>query len=480
MGISYARPPLKDLRWRAPKPAILRAAVFEATRFGANCYQAPPTPFGPFSKEFLINGPVSEDCLFLNIWTAGVHHDLKPVYVFIHGGGFGSGSASLPIYDGRDLASRGVVVVTLNYRLGVFGYLAHPQLTRETGGETSGNYGIQDIIAALQWVQQNISSFGGDPHLVTISGQSAGAAAVQYLLMSKSAQGLFARAVAESGSGMGISPPTLREAEGYGVQFAASANATELKSLRAMGAAELQALATVPPPSEGASARPTIRFAPNIDGEVIAATPDGNAEPLSKTPLLTGYNTDEGNIFGSQTVATAAFERDVRKRYGEFADRALALYPHATDLQSTESWALIARDRYLASMIIFSEQRAKVGQTVYDYVFDHPYPIPDSARFKAFHTAEVPYVFGALHQEVRTFSVLDHQVSTQLQGYWINFMRDGNPNTKGSTAWQPAHANSGIAMELGDHAGSRAAVSSPARLDFFRDYVAHGNTLGLF
>jgi para-nitrobenzyl esterase len=481
LGIPFAKPPVGELRWQAPKPVTPWKKTLETTAFQANCIQSPAKAWGPFSAEFLISGKLSEDCLYLNVWAAPTHRLLKPVYVFIHGGGFGSGSGSIPIYDGRDLAAKGVVVVTINYRVGIMGFLAHPQLSRESQLNTSGNYGLQDIIAALRWVHENIKAFGGDPSLVTIGGQSAGAAAVHDLLMSRPAKGLFARAIAESGSGMGINAPSLQEAEQFGSQFAATVGAADVRALRVMHADELQRLADVPPPSQGAATRPAIRFAPNIDGVIIASAPTAEAMPLSNVPLLTGYNTDEGQIFGAAPSTPDKFESEVRKRYGEFADRALTLYAHGSEGEATESMALISRDRYLASMLIFSETRVRnSGERIYDYVFNHPYPGPESARYKAFHTAEVPYVFGALQQPGRSFDAKDREVSGQLQGYWINFMRAGDPNGAGLPPWSAAGIDSSSAMRLGDNPGPAAAVSTVERLAFFKDYVMHGHSLGLF
>lgn len=468
-GLPFAKPPVGALRWRSPQPPAKWQGVRDASRFSANCYQAPATPFGPYTAEFLIGTDVSEDCLYLNVWTPKGHEKLKPVYLFIHGGGFGSGSASIPIYDGSNLAAKGVVVVTINYRLGVFGYLAHPELTAESQSKTSGDYGIEDIIAALHWVHDNIKVFGGDPDLVTISGQSAGAVAVNDLLMSVPAKGLYARAVAESGSGMGVRTPTLKEAEQTGLNFASSAHADSLKALRALGAAELVKVAH--------SQQPSPRFAPNADGVIIKEAPEAGNQPVAAVPLLTGFNTDEGALFGGLVSTKAAFEDVVRKAFSDYADRVLALYPHADDKQAKESAELLSRDRYMASLVIFSKTRSAAGQKVYNYLFDHAYPIPNSAEFKAFHTAEVPYVFGALKQEGRTFVAADRAVSVAIQASWIQFMKAGDPNGKGFAPWPEAGEAKGEVMELGDHPGLRLCVSSKERFQLFEDFVKSGHAL---
>jgi para-nitrobenzyl esterase len=239
LGIPYAKPPVGALRWRAPQPPGAWRRVREAVRFGPSCYQDPPVPFGPYGPEFLISLPMHEDCLYLNVWTPIGRKGKLPVYVFIPGGAFLSGSGSVPIYNGTNLAAKGVVVVTMNYRLGVFGFLALPALTEESDVASSGNYGLEDVIAALRWVHANIARFGGNRSLVTIAGQSAGAMMVNDLLVSNSAKRLFARAIAESGSGMGTPLMTLREAEHWGMGFQKSAGASNVAQLRALSAAKL-------------------------------------------------------------------------------------------------------------------------------------------------------------------------------------------------------------------------------------------------
>jgi para-nitrobenzyl esterase len=477
LGIPYAKPPVGALRWRAPQPPDAWAQVREAIHFGPSCYQDPPAPFGPYSPEFLISLPVDEDCLYLNVWTPTRRKGKLPVYVFIPGGAFLAGSGSVPIYNGTSLAAKGVVVVTINYRLGVFGFLALPALTRESGIGSSGNYGLEDAIAALRWVHANIARFGGSPSLVTVAGQSAGAMMVNDLLVSSAARGLFARAIAESGAGMGIPLMTLREAEHWGLGFRKAAGAASVAQLRALSAARLQQVASAYQlaareqlqAGEPAAAL-VLLFAPNIDGRLLSADPEGDAHPQSNVPLLTGFNSDE--IAAAPGVTPAAFIARVRKRYGAFAGRFLDLYPHATVAQATESAAILTRDRYMASLLFFSQARAQASaEAIYDYLFDHAYPGSDPAKFGAFHTAEVPYVFGALRQKGRVFSAADYAVSHQLQTYWIAFMRTGDPNADDLPHWPRAGNPQGLVMGLGDHLGARPALSSAARLALFRAYA---------
>ncbi|MBB6254373.1 carboxylesterase/lipase family protein [Nitrospirillum iridis] len=483
LGIPYAQAPVGALRWHDPLPAKAWQGVRDATNAPPACYQGPPGKFGPFTSEFLIQGPVSEDCLYLNVWKPHRADGKLPVLVYIHGGGFGSGSGTIPIYEGGGLASRGAVVVTINYRLGVFGFLAHPDLTKESALRSSGNYSLLDMIEALKWVRANIAQFGGDPANVTIAGQSAGSAAVNDLIMSPLAEGLFQRAVAQSGSGMGIHMPSLAEAEATGVKFAEKMGAKSLAELRAVPADALQQAANVPPPTPGAKpARPTIVFTPNLDAIIVAGDPEDPTAPVaSKVPLLTGFNADEGTLFGNSDLTAADFAALVHERYGQSADRLLAVYPHATDAEARASYKILAQDRYMAGLVLWAQTRAAAsGQSVYVYLYDHPYPASsDGQNFGAFHTAEVPYVMGALDKGGRIFTDRDRAVSGTLQAHWLAFMKKGDPTLPGN-AWSRAVAGAPLVMGLGDTTGPRLGVSSEARFEAFKDYVSSGGKLSLF
>lgn len=264
-GIPFAAPPLGALRWRPPKPVAPWQGVFKADHFGANCMQDEIHELLPWTMEYQPQGPLSEDCLFLNIWTPETKADSKlPVLVYIHGGAFHGGSGNVPVHDGEALAKTGIVVVTINYRLGVLGFFSHPDLTAESDQHTSGNYGLLDQIAALQWVKQNIAAFGGDPAQVTIAGQSAGAFSVQALIASPLAKGLFRAAIAESGLGVGgRSVPTVKEAEKVGSAVAKAAKAKSLRELRALPATTLVKAAIAE----------KFRSTPVIDDWVLPATP---------------------------------------------------------------------------------------------------------------------------------------------------------------------------------------------------------------
>src|SRR5262249_16806396 len=253
-GIPYAAPPIGDLRWRLPKPPAKWEGVRKADKFSDSCVQNLARSHNPWTAEFMAQNQASEDCLCLNVWTAAeVAGERQPVFVWIHGGAFTEGSGEVSVYDGAELAKKGLVVVTINYRLGVFGFLTHPELSKESGRNSSGNYGLLDVVAALQWAQKNIAAFGGDPQRVTVAGQSAGASAVHALTASPLAKGLFHRAIAESGSGVGRRMRSLSETENEGVKFAESKGANSIRELRAMSAKDLT----------GGSG---MRFGPVVDG----------------------------------------------------------------------------------------------------------------------------------------------------------------------------------------------------------------------
>ena len=403
--------------------------------------------------------------------------------MWIHGGGFGSGSGSVPIYDGARLAARGAVVVTINYRVGAFGFLAHPVLSRESTHHVSGNYGLLDMVAALHWVRAHVADFGGDPVRVTIAGQSAGAVAVNDLLVSPLATGLFVGAIAQSASGMGVRTPPLTEAEANGEALFRPDAGSSARRLRAIAAERVQAMADAGPPTADGKPRPRgLSFAPVLDHFVLTADPDSaTAQPQSQVPLMTGYNADEGYIFGAPSMTPETFAAVVRERYGDSADGFLAVYPHATPQEASTSAVLIARDRYLASLVLWCQGRSQTHDAaLYPYLYVHPFPGPEQARFGSFHTSEVPYVFGVLDQGGRPFTQADHDVAAQLMSRWLAFMRTGDPNVPELPRWEAAGPRATQLMRLGDEPGMTAGVSTPERLEVFRRYVAAGGHLSMF
>ncbi|MEL0210570.1 MAG: carboxylesterase family protein, partial [Novosphingobium sp.] len=328
LGIPYAAPPVGELRWREPQAALPWQGVRDATSFGPVCQQGVPAPWGPYTAEFLAAPPMSEDCLTLNVWKPKGPARNLPVMVYIHGGGFGGGAGSLPIYDGARLAARGAVVVTINYRVGVLGFMAHPALTAESPLGSSGNYGLLDQITALKWVRANAARFGGDAGNVTVSGESAGAASVADLMVSPMAKGLFDKAIAFSGASMAVDVPPLSTNEAIGAALAAKLGKDSLAGMRAVPA-EALIDATSYVPGVASSGPPPLRFVPNVDGKVVPFDPIRASGPVaSPVPLITGYNSAE--MIDMAVRTPAQFEAAVRARYGASADRLLALYPHAT------------------------------------------------------------------------------------------------------------------------------------------------------
>jgi para-nitrobenzyl esterase len=294
-GIPFAAPPVGDLRWRAPQPPVAWQGIRKATKFGASCMQIKAGERLPWTTEFMVQNELSEDCLYLNVWTPQLKPGANlPVIFYIHGGGFSEGSGAVEVYRGSNLAAKGAVVVTINYRLGVFGFLAHPELTAGSGHHSSGAYGILDQIEALKWVNANIANFGGDPKKITIWGQSAGAASVANLVASPLAAGLFERAQADSGLGVaGFFGPRLNDAEANGLKFTEERHASSIKQLRAMSAEAL-----MPDPKAPATAA-GLRFGPPIDGWVLPDSPNNMSAAGSDNdvPVVTGYQAGDSMLF---------------------------------------------------------------------------------------------------------------------------------------------------------------------------------------
>jgi para-nitrobenzyl esterase len=423
LGVPYAAAPTGDLRWKAPRPAASWSGVRKADRFGASCWQSISAKgFGPWTHEYVVDGPVSEDCLFLNVWTPAKRGAGRPVLVWFHGGGFSQGSGSVPIYDGAALAAQGVVVVTVNYRLGVLGFFAHPDLTREAAGGATGNYGLMDMIAALKWVRVNAGAFGGDPDSVTISGQSAGGMAVHDLIVSPLAKGLFQKAIIESGL-PGVAPnPPLAQAETSGLAFAKARGAEGIAALRALSPAQL-------------AGAPGF-FAPMRDGVLL---PAGDTGPASDTPVLVGVNADEGSALSASygTTDPAKLQALLKDSYGDTAGRFEGFYAASTYEGRADASRRLLRDKSLAALYAWGRQR--VGQTrspVYAYLWTHPEPGPTADRYRAFHSSEIPYVFRTLDASPeRPFGPADRKLSLQVSSYWLNFVRTGDPNGAGLPAW---------------------------------------------
>ena len=433
-GIPFAAPPVGNLRWKAPQPVQAWSGVKNCIQFGASPVQAEPIPFMCWSEEYLIpKKPIDEDCLYLNVWTKN-NKVKKPVLVYIYGGGFRSGGAGCAIYDGKELAKKDIVVVTINYRVGVFGFLAHPELTKESGYGASGNYALLDMIAALKWVKQNIASFGGDPDQVTISGQSAGAFAVNHLCATPLAKGLFKRAIAESGGSVltsSLRPTTnLSQAEKMGLDFANNFKANSIDELRKVSAQEiLQSNVGLSYPIEDGY------VLPNSIGDIYA---NGKQNDVA---LILGWNFDD-KVTGPP-VKAEAYKLQLEKQYGNNADKILQHYPATNDSIAAISQDNLSRDAFFGVQgYAWANAQLKKGKSkVFVYNFNRKLPYYSAAtNFGAFHTAEVPYVFNNLKTVNRPFQEDDIQLADKMSNYWVNFVKTGNPNGDSLTNW-PAYTS---------------------------------------
>jgi len=465
-GIPYAAPPVGELRWRPPQPPASWPGVRRAVEFSSSCMQREEHENLPWTQEFMVQNAVSEDCLYLNVWTPRLAADARlPVIVFIHGGAFIEGSGAVDMYHGAPLAARGAVVVTINYRLGVFGFLAHPELTAESEHRVSGNYGLLDQIAALAWVKANIGHFGGDPGRVTIWGQSAGAASVGDLVASPLAAGLFSRAQADSGLGAhGFPMASLHDAEAYGVKFAAEHHAASIKELRALPAASL-----LPGPGWG-----PLLYVPIVDGWVLPDNPVAlNAKGTDNdVALITGFQPGDSAMFNPRVDSLEAYHAMVEKMYGAMAPEFEKLYPvsKATDIAAALEQS--GHERSRVSMYVFASARARSHrQPVYTYYFDRAIPWPQHPEFGAFHSAELPYFFLNLGVLQRPWEKVDFELAKNVSSYLVNFARQGDPNGAGLTAWPKVDPNLPQTMELGSRIGPMP-LADPAKVQFWTRYYA--------
>jgi len=422
--------------------------------FGPTCPQFPRRPGSFYQLEFYVQEePQSEDCLYLNIWTAARHaQEKRPVMVWFHGGGFVEGSGSLPSFHGEALAKKGVVLVTVNYRLGALGFMAHPELAAESPHRVSGNYGLMDQAEALRWVQRNIAAFGGDPGNVTIFGQSAGAMSVFSQLVSPLTEGLFHRAIGQSGSGFLFLHPgaTVALAEQMGVQYAASRGARSLSELRAL---PWQALLGADP-----AANRSFRFGPLADGWYLPAPASQlmAAGKFHDVSLMVGGTANESTTlledFGP--ASAAAFRQSVVDRYGERAAQFMALYPTDTDEQSLQAQLDSMTDHFTAGVHTWAKiHNLHSAKQAYVYHFDRRPPGRNSAYYGAWHSSELYYVFGTLDSTDRPWQAADRHLSDVMTSCWASFAARGDPNFPGLPEWPAYDAQRDVLMELGDHIG---------------------------
>jgi para-nitrobenzyl esterase len=463
-GVPYAAPPVGDLRWRPPQPVVPWQGVRQADQFGSSCIQNIVTERKPWTYEFMTHTDISEDCLYLNVWTAAKSASERlPVYIYIHGGGNTEGSGAVPVYDGEGLAKEGIIVVTVNYRLGILGFFTHPELTAESDVHSSGNYALLDLIAVLHWVHNNIAAFGGDANRVTIGGQSAGASDTHSLVASPLAKGLFQGAIAESGSSVGrlglMGANTLAAQEEAGVHFAEAKGATSIADLRKLSWEQLTA------PVQGGS-----RFGVVIDGYVQPASADEvfAQGKQNDVPTLTGSNlNDLGGASTHPTTTVAQFQRQAQQRFSDLASAFLKLYPAATDVEAAASSNESALDSMRVSTYLWAVNRAKTAKTkAYTYFWDHVLPGPDSAQYGAFHTGEVPYVMNTLDMcQGRHFTGADRKIAEVMSSYWANFIRTGDPNGKGVPHWPSVTEKPETTMELGDKNAPIPVAGSKEKLE---------------
>jgi para-nitrobenzyl esterase len=467
-GIPYAKPPVGNLRWQAPQPPEPWNGILDCRNYAASAMQSKPEPFSMWTSEFIAPAhPISEDCLYLNIWTgANSAREKRPVIIFIHGGGFSAGSGSVPVYDGEEMAKKGVVFVAINYRLGIFGFLAHPELTAESEHHASGNYGLLDQIESLKWIHKNIAAFGGDPNNITLAGQSAGAVSVNYLIASPLSKGLFQRAIAESGGAILPSilfprPLSLHEAEDTGLNLAGSLNAPTLSDLRKVSSKKLLKIKFL--------ARPI------IDGYVVTAdvsTVFINGRQ-NDVPILIGWNANEGNFIG-QLLNAKSFILYSKKTYGTSADTFLSYFPATNDSVAEKSQlGYSALLTFGVQMYDWMKLQTNTGKSeVYLYYFMRKVPFGKGQQnYGAFHSSELPYAYHTLRMsKTRPWNEVDLKLEQVMSDYWVNFANNGNPNGDNLPRWSPCLPNEYSAMILGDTL-ELSSVPFREQLEFLRNYI---------
>ena len=446
LGIPFAAPPVGDLRWRPPQPVAHWDGVSQATAFAPACLQTGVSMPGEAPPI------TSEDCLYLNVWSPVARSGERlPVIVWIHGGGWTNGATAMPLYSGGRLAKRGVVFVSVAYRLGPLGFLAHPELSAESGVGASGNFGVMDQIAALTWVRDNIAAFGGDPARVTIAGQSAGAMSVSLLMSSPQAAGLFQRAIGQSG---GVFEPLqlapgylLANAETDGVAYARSVGASTLAELRALPADKLLG------GQAGSVSHPVIepRVLPRSPYEAYVAG------LWNDVPVLVGSNAEEGNSLADLAPVTAAnFGSELKRVWGDLPSPLTTAYPYATDGEAKAARSAFERDlRFGWDMWAWARLQAEFGKApAYSYRFDHAPPFPVGSvreHWGAAHFAELWYMFDSLPPQDAAWTEADRKLADRMASYWVNFARNGDPNGSGLPRWPAFTAAMGETLVLGDH-----------------------------
>jgi para-nitrobenzyl esterase len=495
-GIPFAKPPVAELRWRPPQPLEPWQGARSVTSFGPRCVQVPRprTSLGYFPPE-----PESEDCLYLNVWAPADARG-APVMFWIHGGAYNMGSGSLPLFNGETLARKGVVLVTFNYRLGRLGFLAHPELTAESEHRASGNYGMLDQRAALQWVSRNIAQFGGDPGRVTIFGQSSGSYSVSFFMASPLARGLFHRAIGQSGGGFGPVDRTtgtsdaiqaLVDAEESGVALAKRIGAKSIAELRTRSPYEIQ-MARIDDgfqPGHGYDRLSALNGRgafdnayPIVDGYFL---PDTVRTIFARgeqndVPLLTGSNAHERGTTVKAPPTVQGYIDDARAQLGDLADRYLKIYPAKTDADGQEIGGYAIGDRIFTWQNWTWANAAKRGRSpVFLYRFTRVPPQPKNAVYaenphnvpRSFHGAEIPYVFGSFASRDWPWEPVDRTLSETMSSYWVNFATTGDPNGGGLPQWPQFESDKPTVMFLGEET-KVGAIPNRERLELWDAFYA--------
>ncbi len=470
-GIPFAAPPVGNLRWKPPQPAAPWQGVKQCTEFGPDPYGYVTPIFRSYARE------TSEDCLYLNVWTpAKKRSDRLPVMVWIYGGGFRFGSGATPLYDGENLARRGVVVVTFNYRVGPFGFLAHPLLSKESEHNSSGNYGLLDQIVALQWVQKNIAAFGGDPTRVTIFGESAGAISVICLMVSPLSKGLFQRAISQSFADLGFfthiregrygNEPKEKMGERLAEALGCNDAPDPIAAMRAKSADEIMAKGK--PPADYIS--PGYRYGPVVDGWVLVDHPLNlfEAGKQHQVPVMLGSNADEWALFQLVMPSTTAdsYKEYVNKAFGDQAQPVLAMYPAANNDEAKASGEqVLTLYAFTCPAKAYASAMKNVKSKVYFYQFSR---VPPGSRIGAFHALEIGYAFGNLIPILPTpdpeayFDDTDKALSEAMMGYWTSFAATGNPNQEGLPKWPAYDASVDQYLDLGDKVEVKSGLHTEA------------------
>jgi len=469
-GVPYAAPPVGEGRWRPPAPLSPRKGLQPATDFGSACVQNPGNTefYRDIAEAFDTDPtlvpdlePTSEDCLYLNLWTTNIGGDeLQPVMVWIHGGSNVAGSGAEPPYDGENLARRGAVVINFNYRLGVFGFLAHPALSGESDNHSSGNYALLDQIALLEWVHRNAEAFGGDPNRVTIFGESAGATDVTYLMTSPLARNLFQRAIIQSGGYAVSVDRSLRDAEAVGEKLAVVLGAGDVDDvIGTMRAVEAEELLRITSGSDIGRLN-----SPNVDGWVLTDAPGRVVDAGNQTgiPLLAGFNADEWSTMRRYwpDVTVDGLQTALRTSFGEFADTAIAVYPATTDAEAAAAADEFQTDLYFACPARFiADRMGRAGGQAYFYTFTRAVPSPGGEELGAFHGAEVPYVFDSLARETWIpRNEVDENLADAMADYWVRFAATGDPNGGAAPVWPAYDAGSRQHIIFGDEISTGEGV----------------------